>query len=586
MTGGLINIVAYGSQDLFLTGTPQITYFKVVYRRHTNFSMESFQLPFDDEVGFGLTSNIRLPTIGDLAHKTYLHVVLPEVYFTRKINSSQISQQQTIYNDAFADLKIVMDFMSINIEAYRSAIEVFSAYNAIGVESMFEAILNTFNITSGKANQTNINIVNNFEDLINSYPQYSLRRASLFIIATELSDINAVPTNKTAFVSVLNDVVTYCTKLQDYFQKKVTIESNKLDDVSSENYKFAWVDKIGHSIIDYVEVLIGGEQIDRQYGDWMNIWYELTSNRNMEDSYMKMIGNVPKLTTFDRDIKSKYDLFIPLQFWFCRHNGLAIPLVAIEYHDVTISIKLKNVEDCCYHENTGESINLSDLFEDYNYGIEASLLVDYIYLDGPERKKFAQGAHEYLIEQSQMMSIENVDQQKVQIKLDFNNPCKEMIWVMQKDSYIQNNDGFTKCRWDNYSISKAGMGNPLISAKMEFNGYSRFNEYGGNYFNYIQPYSYHRNTPADGINIYSFCLSPEEHQPSGTCNFTRIGRAVLYLTLNELMFEYSHLDKTDEIIVDDTAETNIETTIMIRIYTTAYNILRIINGMGAVAYSR
>jgi len=300
---------------------------------------------------------------------------------------------------------------------------------------------------------------------------------------------------------------------------------------------------------------------------------------------MKLIGNVEELTTFDRNVRPKYDLFIPLQFWFCRNNGLALPIIALEYHDIEISIKFKEIYQCSYFENLGEDreININDLFENNQYNLHAELLIDFIYLGGAERKKFAQGSHEYLIEQVQTNFFEEIDQEDYQLKLDLYNPTKEIIWVMQKNVYINNDSGFKKCMWNNYGINKNGNGNPLNNARLEFNGHERIAKYDGLYFNFLQPYSHHRNTPCDGINMYSFCFTPEEHQPSGTCNFSRISNPMFYLSINNKMFTYNKSDLYHDAIEDDEI---LYTSISLKIYAVNYNILRIISGMAGLAYTK
>ena len=201
---------------------------------------------------------------------------------------------------------------------------------------------------------------------------------------------------------------------------------------------------------------------------------------------------------------------------------------------------------------------MASLSEDLRLTIDGSLVVDYVFLDGPERRKFAQSAHEYLIEQLQYMISNNVDQELYSTRLDFNNPTKEIIWMVQKNSRLINDTGDKEIQWWNYGITRDGLKNPIISSKLEFNGYERFAPEGGNYFNYVRPYFHHSNTPADGINIYSFSLHPEEHQPSGSCNFTRINNSVLTLQFNP------------QILIDDEGNPD---TIKIWIFGTNYNIL-------------
>jgi hypothetical protein len=567
MAGGLINIVTYGSQDLFLTGTPEITHFKVIFRRYTNFSSESLRVLFEDRIIFGGECSVVLPTIGDLAYKTYLEMVIPQVSIKRQLDQADIATKLVAYNDALANLNIVGDFMSLNFTAYRDATSDYLAENDTTITSMKNVIIQDFNLSGGSSSTTNEQIVQDFSDLIAG--TFDIDTVNLNTIAEKAnSDI----LTKDQFYNQIKGAITNSYAINKYYQDLVNIALATYNDSLNPNYKFAWVKRLGHSLIKYVDVYIGGEKIDRHYGDWINIWYELTGNKDQENNYFKMIGNVPELTTFDRTTKPKYIIQVPLQFWFCRFNGLAIPLVAMEYSDITITVRFRKANECAYIEDpgTGQIINMDDLFANESIGLDSSLLVDYIYLDGPERKKFAQSAHEYLIEQTQFIFLDNMQQQDIPVKFDFSHPCKEFVWITQKMSYTDNYDGFTESKWWNYGINPDGSGNPTLNARLDFNGYSRIEKQNGPYFNYVQPYQFHRNTPSDGINMYSFSTAPEEQQPSGTCNFSRIAHSVLYLKLDPAIYA------TNDITIPEY--------VGVKIFTRNINVLRIIGGMGAMAF--
>lgn len=288
-----------------------------------------------------------------------------------------------------------------------------------------------------------------------------------------------------------------------------------------------------------------------------------------------MIGNIRELISYDRCEKPDYTLYIPLQFWFNRFSGLSLPIIALQYFDVTLSVKLKKFQDCAYIEKIDNlsSINLDDLFYNNQFSIEASLLVDYIFLDRAERKRFAQSSHEYLIDQVQYLKIQDIDTNYVQVKLDFLHPCKEIIWILQKDSFIDNFNGHLKSRWDNYTYNLDNHGLSIEACSLDFNGYSRFEKFNGSFFNYLQPYEHHSNTPADGVYVYSFSLRPEEQQPTGSCNFSRISKVILNLWIDPRMF----LD-CDEYILS-------KKTVTLWVFAINHNLFRIINGIGAVVYA-
>jgi hypothetical protein len=515
MSGGLMQLVAYGAQDIYLTGNAQITFFKVVYRRHTNFSMESIEQTFNGQADFGKKVTATISRNGDLIHRVYLQVTLPEVSVTGS---------------------------------------------------------------------------------------------------------------------------------------------------TSVDNAFRWVNWLGHVLVKNVEVEIGGQRIDKHYGDWMHIWNELTQTAGHQAGYANMVGNVPRLTqpvgstsTTVPEVVPQTTLFVPLQFWFCRNPGLALPLIALQYHEVKINLEFRDVLDCCWRRGTVTTPQL----------VAASLWVDYIYLDTDERRRFAQVSHEYLIEQLQFTGDESVSTTSNKIKLNFNHPVKELVWVVQPDSNIDrtatlavggpqwfnytdrvdetyfsgtpqdplgggmggaaalvgnfpyslpvaggyvdvpiapsglsadinianagdasDNTGVASNAWradtlsfDNLINTSADTAwastlarvfdkgqNPVAVAKLQLNGHDRFYEREGRYFNLVQPFQHHENVPATGINVYSFALKPEEHQPSGTCNFSRIDNATLQLTLTSQSVKAGRSCK-------------------VRIYAVNYNVLRIMSGMGGLAYS-
>ena len=479
MGGGLMQLVAYGAQDIYLTGNPQITFFKVVYRRHTNFSMESIEQTFNGNPGFGKKVSCTISRNGDLIHRVYLQTTLPQVDLSGPTTTLGLQQ-------------------------------------------------------------------------------------------------------------------------------------------------FNWVNWVGHQLIKNVEVEIGGQRIDKHYGEWLHLWNELSQQAGLKVGYARMVGNVPKLVTANYSASTRTDdymifpsttLYIPLQFWFCRNPGLALPLIALQYHEVKINVEFNDLNNCAMGDtSTNSTPGGNYTFKNTDLSLEdTALWVDYIYLDTDERRRFAQVSHEYLIEQLQFTGEESISSQNNKIKLNFNHPVKELVWVVQPSSNVENKQftnfsdavdtsfltGLTSnTLGEGYATpldlglgtaphlqtidsnevpmmigsgslslqSKYDLGeNPVDFAKLQLNGHDRFQERRGDYFNYVQPYQHHTNTPSVGVNVYSFGLKPEEHQPSGTCNFSRIDNATLQLTV------------TSNAVASQTAK--------VRVYATNYNVLRIMSGMGGLAYS-
>lgn len=294
----------------------------------------------------------------------------------------------------------------------------------------------------------------------------------------------------------------------------------------------SWHPYLGHNLIEEVSIEIGGQTIDKHYGTWLNIWNELTQTSEKMDGYKKMVGNVTQLTSnSDAVTTPSYTMYIPLQFWFCRNPGLALPLIALQYHEVKFNITFASFD------------SLRDGTTTTQPTLDASLYVDYIYLDTDERRQFAQVQHEYLIEQLQFTGAETVAAGAYKSKLALNHPCKELVWIVQ----------------DTASGAAPTDYKTVRSAKLQLNGQDRFSERDGAYFNLVQPYQHHTAIPSDGIYVYSFALNPEQHQPSGTVNMSRIDNATL------------HLD-----VVAAGA---------LKVFAVNYNVLRIMAGMGGLAYS-
>jgi hypothetical protein len=311
----------------------------------------------------------------------------------------------------------------------------------------------------------------------------------------------------------------------------------------------SYVEFVGLRALNNVEIEIGGQRIDKHYSHWMYIWNELSLPLGKRDGYNAMVGHkatVGAANYLDSNLRAtatSTQLWVPLEFWFCRNVGLALPLIALQYHEVKINIEFEQKANCL----VGVGASPSDTAE-----LSAKLWVDYIYLDTDERRRFAQLSHEYLIEQLQFTGDESLKLGSTnRVKLNFNHPCKELIWVASTGTATSN-------AWTNFLMNNTS--NITKSAKLQLNGHDRFSDRPGKYFNLVQPFQHHENVPEnEGINVYSFALKPEEHQPSGTLNMSRIDTAVLSIE--------SAADAT------------------VKVFATNYNVLRIMSGMGGLAYS-
>ena len=434
MGGGLVQLAAYGSQDVYLTTNPQITFFKAVYQRCTNFAMESIVQLIDGNINFGGNITVVVARNGDLLGNVILQVSLPD------------------------------------------------------------------------------------------------------------------PTQ----------FITPPAGGYDYF---------------------GYIQGVGNYLVKYVNVEIGAQQIDEQYGQWMDIWSELNLNSSQIPGFSQMVGknyNSAMWQPYNGSAAPGSKLFIPLQLWFCRNPGLAIPLIALQYHEVRIKITFERFEKLVVAVTNGnyQQVVLNGIEPEFN---SFQMFDTYYYLDTTERRKFAQNAHEYLIEQVQSQSgnVQSLTEENL-IRLNLNHPTKELVWVFTRNgTYAPLND---------FSIGNQIIPNgtpaqfaPLYSFKLIINGTDRFKERPGEYFRLVQCYDHHTRIPGNYIYVYSFALRPEEHQPSGSCNFSRIDSSQLDFFLRNTTTSPGNIDGTPLQNYNDLPGYTL--------YAPCYNILRIMGGMGGLAFS-
>ena len=463
MGGGLMQLVAYGAQDIYLTGNPQITFFKVVYRRHTNFAMENIQQTFNGVSTFGKRSTVIVSRNGDLINSAYLHVSLP-------------SLSSDLFNLA-----------------------VTPSQSPVG----------TFDSSTGVYNK--------------------------------------------------------------------------------EDVELCWTNFIGLAMINYVSVEIGGQEIDKHYGLWMYLWQELTMTSEKAQGYQKMVGGTDASGwLLIGNGAEPQTLTVPLDFWFNINAGLSLPLIALQYHEVRFIFQFNPLSELVQAVVKSGSDAGKVLHKDTEWTLNPSvpqpaptidMFIDYIYLDTDERRRFAQMSHEYLIEQVQHNETTvNLETAAVlSQRLTFNHPCKELLWVFRRVDNVNNNDHFN---FSSFPVGQEKLGGDLlVNASLRLNGHYRFQPTRGPlFFRQWQPFIHHTNIPDSNLYLYSFALRPEEHQPSGTCNFSRIDNTIL---------EYK-LDTSDQYlspVVPGLKVVRPSTGCYLNVYARNYNVLRIMSGMGGLAYS-
>ena len=430
MGGGLLQLVAYGAQDAYISANPQITFWKGLYKRHTNFAMEPFRVNLTGQAGWGVKNSAVIGRHADLLYSTYVEVIMPP------------------------------------------------------------------------------------------------------------------------------GAVVNCDQ-----------------------------GRLGYNLIKYVELDIGGQVIDRLYGEWLHLWDCLSNdyagtiktwsmvNARLEGG-TQTIPSQNQCNVGSGKPSSPTVLYIPLYFFYTKSPGAALPLIALQYHEVKINIQWNDAKFIAGNFNNASSLDNP---------VQASIYIDYIYLDVEERRRMAQQSHEYLIEQSQFNEDKGITSYSNRVDLTFNHPVKELVWVVQPTSF--NNCSISK-KFDQTRLqpftygginSSGGRVEAVYEQWLQINGQDRMDRRYGDYFRKVQMYQHHTggagiyNEIIDnlGLYMYSFALRPEEHQPSGTCNFSRIDTATIVMNINGAVEMDESEDKTYDV----------------RVYATNYNILRIMSGMAGLAYS-
>ena len=332
-----------------------------------------------------------------------------------------------------------------------------------------------------------------------------------------------------------------------------------------------YVDSLGHALIDRVRINIGGDPIDEHQGRWLDIWDELTQTEQHRAGYDEMVSKVHGTGGQDGASRS---LYIPLQFWFNRHPGLALPLVALQYHDVKVIFSFKELGEITtgWGATTTPATTTAAqwLLDNPSKDLAANFFVDYVYLDTTERSGFAQRAHEYLIDQVQggldedFMPID-VEQR---IKLNFSHPVMELIWVIE-DSSAENRMSFSFT--DTNDIEREF----ISEAKLQINGHDQTAFLPAKFHRLVAPYKYHTRIPSKPVYVFSFSLRPEDTvQPMGTCNFSRIDNAYLILKAS------------DEAVVEYGSGGSLESNKpKCYVYARSYNLFKVTGGRGSMQYS-
>jgi len=543
MGGGLLQLVAYGAQDVYLTGNPQITFFKVVYRRHTNFALESIQQTFNGSVGYGQRVTATISRNGDLISRAYLEIEssdsdLVPYFGLRVLKEAEVEIGGQRIDKHYSEWMYIWNELTMPEGKKEAYFEMVGGSGSLSGGKFLELKADKFNIQAPVTTPGLIHVITQDSTTTDPVPGTTVLEITPVVDAAATSATVTIH-NTSGYGSLAN--LNGVKLLVDPQEFRIFIED------ADDEVQFFHNSTAGDTINTSNPKLIGVNAMTGLLD--ITAYFTLSSGTNAS-----------------KPAEELEKLYIPLQFWFCNNFGLALPLIGLQYHEVKINIQFEEAGKCLLE---GGTVIPSDL--------KAALWVDYIYLDTDERRKFAQSSHEYLIEQLQFTGRESVSNK---VKLNLNHPVKELIWIVNKEGK-SNNDWFNftdnkdKLKLEhtltNYEEVRSklsvtrGAKNPIKSGKLILNGNDRFYERDGRYFNLVQPFQHHTNIPNNaGINVYSFALKPEEHQPSGTLNMSRIDTATLSLN-----YESDVTTSTDNLSV----------------YAVNYNVLRILSGMGGIAYS-
>jgi hypothetical protein len=333
--------------------------------------------------------------------------------------------------------------------------------------------------------------------------------------------------------------------------------------LSTTGESVAYVNSIGHALIKEISLTIGEQEIDRQTGEWMEIWSSLTTTESQKFGFYDMMGKVDGFS--QPTLVGPLKLYVPLQFWFCKNPGLYLPLLALQYHPVRINITFRPLQECFWTPNV--IVDCTDVTVKPAHITSLTLYGDFVYLDVDERRRFVSTAHEYLIEQIQYTSQIAIppSSQSIPVPIEFNHPIREFIWVLQRQAVINNKEWFN---FSSLSVNETGVRTDILAtAVLQLDGFDRFQVRDAPYFRLVQPWQRHTTIPSDDyIYCYSLALRPEELQPSGSMNASRIDSIVLQIT-------------TDQTTTPPIGNSTI------RVYATNHNVLRVVDGFGGVLFT-
>lgn len=496
MPGAAAQLAAYGTHDIYLTDTPQITYFRAVFKRHTNFSLEAISQTFDGTADFGRKTSVTLAKSGDLVGHMWLQVTLPDL--------AAFDVAPTPLEGQTVDATKVAGVTSSTAPADLAGTAATRVWKREG--------------------QT-----------------FAWERGGLAYGTAGMTDAS--------------EFKTWPYLLYDEQSGSFTAAQTRV----------RWCNAIGYALLSAVELTIGGTRIDRHVPEFWDAYEELSETEPKRKGLWEMVGKYTDAdydATFRRDQSRLRTYYIPLQFFFNRNMNMALPLVALTFHNVQLNFEFRPYLECIR-----SNVPVTALTSKYGSAVpsftDVKLFCEFVFLDTQERQQFIMTPHEYLFQQLQFLGDEVVQPAAINRKfqLNFSHPVKEIIWVYVPKTHYDANPQ-TGNQIFKYDIPDKPHLDVFDNAKIIINGNDRFSDQTPGYFRLVTPYLRHTRVPDKKVYVYSFAKEPEGAQPSGQLNFSRVDSSQLALRFNEGV-EMGRL----------------------KIFAVSYNVLKIEGGMSGLTFA-
>ena len=580
MPGGLAQIAAVGTADQYLVANPQITMFKQIWRRYTNFALESISQTWTGDCDFGKKCTVVLAKSGDLVSDVWVQMSLPDLADINHINGAGRLPGAPVITKARSTTQAAILVEAYGCEVLNYILSLRSDNSAVTGVAMAGASGLVLTLASAPTTVTLVPLSGTGMATLEcdvsgstaTVPDATLVAGVAYGVCVNGSTAtmkNHVVQRFTAQSTSQDPVFTVSgvDPAVPIYRAKVLalVSSATVASVQASVMKAKWCNSVGHALVSAVEWEMGGSRIDRHTGEHWDMWTELSEKAEKREGYSAMIG---RYDAYDINYDATSSggartLFVPLRFSFNQSPGSALPLVALQFHDCRLNFEFR-----LFSELIRTNVPAVErLYIPVEPTLDSTVFATYVFLSQEERSRFAQMPHEYLIEQLQTQveavpSFESVNGTLTRkFTLTLNHPVKEIVWAFQAwDTYQR--DSAVGNDWFNYNIPGRETEEIFQTAKIQMNGHDRFTERPAQYFRLVQPWTHHSRVPTKKVHAYSFALHPEAWTPSGAANFSRIDSAQLYMQFNPRIPAGS-----------------------LRIHALGYNVLRIANGLSGIVFA-